>query len=312
MHVRQFLLIVTIAAGACREQDAADACVSELHDAISANQVDRIKTLLQEQAGSEALEAQDDKKRTPLQLAADVGHAEAIKVMLEAGAAIEVQDAKERTPLHRAALEGHTEAIKALLEGGAAIEAQTNMKWTPLHVAASKGYTEAIEVLLERGAAIEALADQQWTPLHVAAAHGRTESIKALLEGGASAEARSFSRQARSQKIQQLTPLHLAAEQGHEESMVVLKDAARVSKAKALHAFGLSSGLGPLFTELDDIDDTLAAAAAWFDRMGVKHARDVEIEWIDDFTAALGLELVPARKLAQALHDRHMADKDEV
>jgi len=295
-------LIVTIAAGACREQDATDAC-SELHDAISANKVDRIKTLLQE-VGSAALEAQDDKKRTPLQLAADVGHAEAIKVMLEAGAAIEVQDAKERTPLHRAAAEGHTEAIKALLDGGAAIEARTNMKWTPLHVAASKGYTEAIEVLLERGAAIEAHADQQWTPLHVAAAHGRTEAIKVLLEGGAAVEARSFSRQARSQKIQQLTPLHLAAEQGHEESMVVLKDAARASKAKALRAFGVSSGLGPLFTELDDIDDiddTLAAAAAWFDRMGVKHARDVEIEWIDDFTAALGLELVPARKLAQAL-----------
>ena len=56
---------------------------------------------------------------TSLQLAAECGRAETVKLLAAAGADLDTQDRKGRTPLHRATYEGHAEAAEALLAAGA-------------------------------------------------------------------------------------------------------------------------------------------------------------------------------------------------
>ena len=71
---------------------------------------------------------------------ADVQSAEAIKLLLDAGAMVDSRDTDEGTALHEAAWRGKARAIRTLCASGADVEAR--MQWrggaTPLHVVASR------------------------------------------------------------------------------------------------------------------------------------------------------------------------------
>lgn len=70
------------------------------------------------------------------------------------GANIGQLDSSGRTPLHLAAELGHTECLRVLVNSkGANIDQQTKEKQqTPLHLAAQKRHLECVEVLLDHGA----------------------------------------------------------------------------------------------------------------------------------------------------------------
>ena len=73
------------------------------------------------------------------------------------------------TPLHLAAQNGHTEVAKVILdENGAVINNLDVMKWTPLHWAAKGGHLETAKLLLEYNADINLKDDYNRTPLKVA------------------------------------------------------------------------------------------------------------------------------------------------
>jgi hypothetical protein len=84
--------------------------------------------------------------------AARVGDAAAVKSLLDGGADVNARFRYDQTPLFKAAERGHTEVVRLLLERGA----QPNLKdtfygATPITWAAEKGHVEAVRALLEKG-----------------------------------------------------------------------------------------------------------------------------------------------------------------
>jgi len=53
------------------------------------------------------------------------------------------------TPLNWAADEGHVDVVRLLLEKGADVAVANSNGWTPLNLAASNGYIDVVRLLLE-------------------------------------------------------------------------------------------------------------------------------------------------------------------
>ncbi|MEJ2111162.1 MAG: ankyrin repeat domain-containing protein [Acidobacteriota bacterium] len=124
-----------------------------------------------------------DNEATPLILASQNGHAEIVRLLLDAGANANANPFKytphsdyevsytpadllpvvhqseivyEATALHTASRNGHTEIVKLLLEAGANVDATGNDDVTALHAASQNGHAEIVELLLEAGANVNA------------------------------------------------------------------------------------------------------------------------------------------------------------
>ena len=117
--------------------------------------------------------------------AAELGDVQKVRALIAADPA--VVDAKEKdgvTPLWIAAQQGHLEVMKVLLEKGAVVDAKTNDGFTPLLIAAEYGHLEVVRMLLEKGANpnSEALG---FTPLRIAEKKGHTDIVILLRKAGA-------------------------------------------------------------------------------------------------------------------------------
>jgi len=152
---------------------------------------------------------------TSLWIAAQKGHLEVVKLLLERGALIEAKNSKNITPLLVAAEEGRFEVVKLLLEKGALIEAKNSNKATPLWMAAQNGHLEIVALLLEKGAAVDARTDDSVTmvydrangtvstkrnygvtPLWMAAQNGHIKVVASLLKNGANPNVEAMGRSA--------------------------------------------------------------------------------------------------------------------
>jgi ankyrin repeat protein len=71
--------------------------------------------------------------RTPLHVAASLGHADIAALLLEQGAAVDAKDRQSQTPLHHAAAGGHAALAELLVEHGADIGAQDSVQEIPHH-----------------------------------------------------------------------------------------------------------------------------------------------------------------------------------
>ena len=81
------------------------------------------------------------------------GDATIIQALLNAGAGVDVPNADGATPLMLAAASGNTDAIKVLLDHGAAINAKEPLRGaTPLMFAAGSNRASAVKFLIARGA----------------------------------------------------------------------------------------------------------------------------------------------------------------
>jgi hypothetical protein len=88
-------------------------------------------------------------------------------------------------PLHLAANEGHLEIVKLLIDNGADVNGDSIANLTPLHGAALAGHTEVAAFLIEKGAQIDIKSINGKTPLELAREEGHTETVS-LLEASAS------------------------------------------------------------------------------------------------------------------------------
>src|SRR5690242_5601993 len=94
------------------------------------------------------------------------------------------------TPLHLAAEMGHVEIAKLLLDNGADVNAVGIRGFTPLHSAAWSGRTDVAKVLIAHGANVNAGDENGETPLVWASGAGHTNTIILLLDSGADVNAR--------------------------------------------------------------------------------------------------------------------------
>ncbi|KAL8415662.1 hypothetical protein RB596_006317 [Gaeumannomyces avenae] len=158
---------------------------SVLMEAIKWSRIDAVKSILEFYEETKrsircVLEFNEELRR-----AANMGQAEIMKLLIDAGTDLEAVDVIRRSSLHYAAIEGHVEAIRMLLGRGANPDRRDTMGNSALHYAAGAGHAEATRQLA-KVAFVDITDIQGWTPLHWACEEGHDEVINVLLEAGAS------------------------------------------------------------------------------------------------------------------------------
>lgn len=129
-------------------------------------------------AGQPALE------RQMIFSAATSGHVRLIRRILDQfPGAVHLTDKFGRTPLHLAVQNGHHEAVEVLLNRKSNPAARDKRGWMPLHYAAKYDHPPCAKILIERGAPINApTTEEGYTPLHVAAQENRYSTAEVLVK----------------------------------------------------------------------------------------------------------------------------------
>ena len=150
---------------------------------------------------------------TPLMTCARSGSVDAVRRLVEFGAAIEAKEpAQGQTALMWAAAEHHIDVVKALIEAHADLKAHSKQGFTAMHFAARQGDREMVELLLAAGVDLNILSQPDeapaapggpgsarttyrktagtagYTPLLVATVRGQVPLALYLLERGARPE----------------------------------------------------------------------------------------------------------------------------
>ncbi|KAF5548235.1 ankyrin repeat domain-containing protein [Fusarium mexicanum] len=119
--------------------------------------------------------------QTPLSYAAAYGHREVVELLLSKGSDYDDRSSGV-TPLWLAVRSGHLNIAELLLEAGADPNAcSIHTGEACLSHAASLGHSQAAYLLLARGATVDTLDKNGWTPLHHAVSQGRKKIIELLL-----------------------------------------------------------------------------------------------------------------------------------
>ena len=106
----------------------------------------------------------DDSKKTALWAAADGGHVDVCKILLDNEAIVDWDDAWKKNPLYAAARRGHIGVCKLLINFGASVNKVDVRDKTPLLVAAKRGHTD-ICILLEDHRADISCMEKEIEPL---------------------------------------------------------------------------------------------------------------------------------------------------
>ena len=152
-------------------------------------------------------------KRTLLHMAANIGTAECVSVLLSAGANPNRPDNNGIVPIHFAARNGFKDCCKILLNKGANPKTPDNDGLTAVHWAALSGRTELLADLLSRNIDLNVKDKAGQTALHFASMHGHFKTVEYLVEHGALIN---------EPNCHGNPPLILACNEGHKQCMEVL------------------------------------------------------------------------------------------
>jgi ankyrin repeat protein len=128
----------------------------------------------------------DDK--TPLHVASQAGHVDAVRVLLDHGAHVNSQDYINWIPLHFASRMGNLKVVELLIEHRSTLNTQSDFDSSPVYLASQFGHLEVVRLLGDRGADVQLRGDIDLTPFQVASRWGHHDVAQLLLEYGAKRE----------------------------------------------------------------------------------------------------------------------------
>ena len=147
----------------------------DLHDAVRANNLERVRMLVEEGADKD----QGDRQGyTPLSLASVFGYVDVTQYLVKQGAALDKANNYDSTPLLGASSCGHLEVARYLLEQGADRDKANNSGSTPLYWAARKGHLEVAMLLMSYGAELNARNKHGQLPIDVAGTEEMKQAIR--------------------------------------------------------------------------------------------------------------------------------------
>ncbi len=159
----------------------------ELNDAIVANDVDRVRYLLDHGAHTEA---RDGEGYTALINATRFGFADVANCLLDHKADSNAGDRNQWSPLMYAAWGDNPELVAILIRHGAKLDSADGDGLTPLAIATQNGKIKSAEALVAAGADVNApVAKGGYTPLMLASISGSSELATALITHGAQVNA---------------------------------------------------------------------------------------------------------------------------
>eukprot|EP00439_Symbiodinium_sp_Y106_P070299 s2686_g12.t1 len=150
---------------------------------------------------------------SPLWAAARNGRNDVVQHLLDAGADQNQADIDGETPLRAAAEHGHLEVVLRLLRGHADVNKQDIDGRTPLLAAAHAGKLEVVEILLQWHAIVDCTDSEGQTPLLAASEHGFVDVCRSLLDKHADVN---------HCRADGTTPCKLAAQRGELEVLRLL------------------------------------------------------------------------------------------
>ena len=175
---------------------------------------------------------------TPLMIAAEKGHINAVTSLVECGANVHLQDKDGQTALHHAMQSPQAsicEVLSCLIKNGADVNAHTFHNETPLMLASRDGHVNVVTFLIKHGADVDLQDKDGDTALHYAASFSDVfpEIVETLLNLGASHMCNH----------QGLTPLHqacISANIAVVEYLIQRPEITREQRVDALELLGAS------------------------------------------------------------------------
>ena len=175
---------------------------------------------------------------TPLMIAAEKGHINAVTSLVECGANVDLQDKDGQTALHHAMQSPQAsicEVLSCLIKNGADVNAHTFHIETPLMLASRDGHVNVVTFLIKHGADVDLQDKDGDTALHYAASFSDVfpEIVETLLNLGASHMCNH----------QGLTPLHqacISANIAVVEYLIQRPEITREQRVDALELLGAS------------------------------------------------------------------------
>lgn len=154
--------------------------MTALMTAVKDGNVTTVRRLIAEGADVNERDSGGD---APVIMAAYLGHADVLRLLLEAGGDVTALDpGMKATALHAAAYAGHADTAQLLIEHGIAIDQQGPYNgYTALHDAIWQNNVDVARVLIDAGADLTIRSNDGQTPADFARARNRRE-ILALLE----------------------------------------------------------------------------------------------------------------------------------
>ena len=120
---------------------------------------------------------------SPINIAAEYGHVEVARVLLDAGAKVDTQVGFPT--LMRATLRGHLEMARFLIASGADVNTPSPDGKTALMIASVRGHAEIARILIDARADVNAADVEGETALKHAACNNRSEVVKVLIDARA-------------------------------------------------------------------------------------------------------------------------------
>nr|XP_012602202.1 ankyrin repeat and SAM domain-containing protein 1A isoform X3 [Microcebus murinus] len=154
-----------------------------LHLAAWKGDAQIVRLLIHQGPSHTRVNEQNNDNETALHCAAQYGHTEVVKVLLEELTDPTMRNNKFETPLDLAALYGRLEVVKMLLNAHPNLLSCNTKKHTPLHLAARNGHKAVVQILLDAGMDSN-YQTEMGSALHEAALFGKTDVVQILLAAG--------------------------------------------------------------------------------------------------------------------------------